>query len=278
MNEIMNPYGEVAKRESGGDVESSRAEAEVKSMVVMAKRFPRDPIAATDRILNECQRPKLAEQALYSYSRGGTDITGPSIRLAEAISRNWGNLDSGVKELSNDGEQSEMMSYCWDMESNVRSVKVFSVKHWRDTKKGGYRLTDSRDIYEATANNAARRLRAVILSVIPSDVVDAAVAQCEATLKASADTSPEAIKKMLGVFEKFNVNKKMIEDRIQRKIESITPAQMVSLRKIYNSMNDGMSVAADWFAMPTATTSDESEALTEKIKGKKQDPKPEPPK
>jgi hypothetical protein len=41
----------------------------------------------------------------------------------------------------------------------------------------------------------------------------------------------------------------MLEQRIQRKLESIMPAQIIGLRKIYNSIKDGMSKPADWFEM-----------------------------
>jgi hypothetical protein len=252
MNDLVaNPYGSsntVAPTTGNTmDVEINRSLAEVQSMVFMAKKFPRNPIEATERILNECQRVGLAEVALYSYSRGGTDISGPSIRLAESIARNWGNLDVGVRELSQANGQSEMMSYCWDIENNSRQSKIFTVKHERHTKKGSYALSDPRDVYEATANQAARRLRAVILSVVPGDVIEAAVRQCEETLKAKADTSPDAMKKMVEKFGDYGVTKEQIEKRIQRRIDAITPAQVVSLRKIYNSLRDSMSAVGDWF-------------------------------
>ena len=38
-----------------------------------------------------------------------------------------------------------------------------------------------------------------------------------------------------------------IEKRIQRRLDTITAAQLVQLRKIFNSMKDGMSTPADWF-------------------------------
>jgi len=273
MNEVANPYGNIAvttpqRTGMAVDVESARAVAEVQAMVLMAKRFPRDPIQATERILNECQRQGLAEVAIYSYARGGTDIAGPSIRLAEAIARAWGNLDVGVKELSQSNGQSEMMSYCYDMETNVRHVKLFTVKHERFTKKGSYKLEDPRDVYEQTANQAARRLRAVILAAIPGDVIEAAVSQCEQTLKAKADTSPEAVKKMVEKFSEIQVTKDQIEKRIQRRVDAITPAQIISLRKVYNSINDGMSVASDWFEVVDAseTPMDNLKTGTEKAK------------
>ena len=221
--------------------------SEIQAMVMLAKRFPRNQIEATERILIECQRPGLAEVALYTYAREGTDITGPSIRLAETIARNWGNLESGVKELSQQNGQSEMISYCWDLENNTRQSKTFTVKHERYTKKGSYAVSDPRDVYEISANFAARRLRAVILANIPGDVIDAAVNECESTLKAKADLSPEGLKRMVSAFEVQGVNKEQIEKRIQRRLESITAGQVVGLKKILNSLKDSMSQVSDWF-------------------------------
>jgi hypothetical protein len=46
------------------------------------------------------------------------------------------------------------------------------------------------------------------------------------------------------------VTKELIERRIQRHLSAITPAMVVSLRNIYNSLRDGMSAPAEWFDMP----------------------------
>jgi hypothetical protein len=258
------------------DVEQQRALAEVQGAIILAKRFPRDQKEALDRIITTCERQSLAEQALYSYSRGGTEITGPSIRLAEAIAQNWGNVQFGIKEVDQRQGESTVQAYAWDMETNVRQEKTFQVKHKRYTRKGTYDLEDPRDIYEMTANQGARRLRACILGIIPADVIEAAVAQCEQTLKAKADTSGEAIKKMVESFANYGVTKAQIEKRIQRRLESITPAQVVNLRKIYNSLKDGMSVPADWFEVVPIVEDDTrkgADGLKDRLKkGKKEEP------
>lgn len=248
------------------DVEGQRAIAEVQAAVVMAKRFPRDQKRAYDKIMLACQRMSLAESAIYSYARGGTDIAGPSIRLAEAIAQAWGNLQFGIRELEQRNGESTVEAYAWDIENNTRQIKTFQVPHKRHTKKGTYNLTDPRDIYENVANNGARRLRACILGLIPGDIVDAAVAQCEATLKAKADTSPEAIRKLVEAFKTLGIAKEQIEKRIQRTLDAITPAQVVGMRKIYNSLKDGMSSPADWFEATTPAESKGMEGLKEKMK------------
>lgn len=230
----------------------AREAQNVQVAMLAAKRFPRDERAALDRVLNSCCRESLASVAIYQFSRGGSDIQGPSIRLAEAIAQHWGNIESGWREVdrSKDADGtgvSVIEAFAWDLQSNYRVPRVFNVRHWRDTRKGGYALSDERDVYELCANQAARRVRACLLAVIPGDVVEEAQRQCDTTLAAKADTSPEAQKKILVAFEPFGVTRAQIEARIQRRLESITAAQVVQLRKVLASLKDGMSKAEDWF-------------------------------
>ncbi len=259
MNDrTTNPFAlaQAAPSHSAGgalaQATTSRDVAETQAMFLMASMRPRDPVKAMDRILNACTRVTLAEKSTYEYSRGGSDVNGPSIRLAEAIAQQWGNFDFGFREITRgidpDGVGwSEVMAYAIDMETVTRKPIFFRVRHWRDTKKGGYALKDERDIYELMANMASRRVRNCILSLIPGDVVEAAVNQCATTLKTSADTSPEAITRMVEAFASFGVTKSQIEKRIQRRLDSIQPGQIVQLRRIYTSIADDMSRPEDWF-------------------------------
>jgi hypothetical protein len=268
MNDAAaNPFGSNAvsarQAEALVAVEQSRAIAETQGAMIVAKKFPRDPIASMDRILNACSRPTLAEQALYTYSRGGTEITGPSIRLAEALAQNWGNMAFGIRELEQRSGESTVEAFAWDIETNTRQTKTFQVRHERHTKKGAYALTDPRDIYELTANQGARRLRACILGIIPGDVVEAAQRQCEVTLNTKAEVTPERLKSLLEKFAEFQITQPQIEARIQRRVDAMTPAQMVGLGKIFNSLKDGMSVPADWFEIaPLVDGADPGKTVT----------------
>lgn len=277
---VENPFQAIATQAPASqpvaqDLAQSREVAEIQAAMVVAKRFPRDEIAATDRILRACTRPTLAEQALYSYSRGGSEITGPSIRLAEACAQAWGNMRFGFREVARgtgDGGVtfSDVEAFAWDLETNVYKPLTFQVRHWRDTKKGGYKITDERDIYELVANMAQRRVRACILATIPGDVVESAQAQCEETLNAKADTSPEGLKKLVAAFASFSVTQGQIEKRCQCRLEGIRAAQVVQLKKIYVSIRDGMSRAEDWFPVDT-TAQDDLAAKVAKASAPKQE-------
>lgn len=277
MNAVVeSPFAartEVAHQESAGARQNqSRELAETQTKYLMAERFPRDERAAMDRILNAFGRRTLAEKAAYQFARGGTDIAGPSIRAAEAIAQQWGNMDSGWRELQRGMDASgvpfsEVEAFCVDLQARNTKRLTFIVRHWRDTKQGGYKLKDERDIYELCANQAQRRLRACILASIPGDVTEAAMQQADATLKASADTSPEAMQKMLDAFAQYGVTKDQIEKRIQRRLDAIQPGQVVSLKRIYASLRDDMSTPAEWFDMGDAATQQHgTTASIEKVK------------
>lgn len=227
--------------------EQARAIAETQAAMVVARMNPRDERIAMDRVLNACARVSLAERAVYSYPRGGQEVTGPSIRLAEAIAQNWGNLQWGLRELSRDREQSTVQAFAWDLETNTKREITFTVALKRDTKRGSYALTDSRDIYELVANQGARRMRACLLSLIPGDVIDSAIRQCQITLECEINKTPDVLKRTLDAFAQFGVTKAMIEKRFGRHFESLGAGQIVLLRNIYASLRDGFGAVADYF-------------------------------
>jgi hypothetical protein len=241
---IENPFGNQQMPAVGGasaQALGQREIAEVQAALVVAKKFPRDPVVAMDRILNACTRPGLASKASYEYAKGGQDVSGPSIRLAEVMAQNWGNIQTSVIELSRSIDSrgvgiSECLAYAWDLETNFRDEKRFQVRHYRDTKQGGYPIKEEREIYELIANNGARRKRACILTVIPGDVQEAAERQCEVTLKTKVDITPELIQTLVDSFAAFGVTKEMIEKRIQKRMDAITPGAVINMRKIYNSL------------------------------------------
>lgn len=271
----VNPFAAPAVQgtttlPSTAAAESSRAVAEVQAALLIARMNPRDQRAAMDRILNSCTRPSLASSAIYSYSRGGSEISGPSIRLAECVAQQWGNMQFGIRELSNKGGKSEVQAFAWDVETNTRREVTFTVPHIRSTRKGSYKLEDPRDIYELVANQGARRLRACILAVIPGDVIEAAVEQCERTLQTTADVTPEGIKKMIDSFSEFGVTKPMIEDFCGCHAEAINAAQIVRLKKVYRSIRDGFGNVEDWFKTKTPAKEpakiEEKKSLKDKLK------------
>lgn len=267
-----NPFAKhAADHVSAGTVaiESERAIAEAQGKLVIAKRFPRNQAVAYANIIDACRRPGLAEEACYSFPRGGEVVSGPAIRLAEMLAANWGNVDYGIRELSRKEGVSEMEAYCWDLETNTMSSQKFTVRHIRDKRGGSVTLTDERDIYELTANMGARRLRARILAILPADLVQAAVDQCSKTLATGGDIPiQDRIRKMVVAFKVLGIPSALIEKRLGHPLDTTSGEELADLTKIHNSLRDNMSRVTDWFGDgPKSGDEDQIEG----------DPRPEPP-
>lgn len=255
LNEI------VEARSTTTEMMMSRQAQEVQGQIVMAKKFPRNEVISSNRIVTACKRKKLAEKAEYEYPRGGQKVTGPSIRLAEALAQNWGNIDFGYIELERRTNETQVMAYAWDLETNSRQTKVFTVPHVRETKGGNIPLTNPRDIYELVANQAARRVRSCILGIIPGDIVEEAIEQCHRTLiEGEKKPLPDLVKDMARIFQdEFSVPLESIEKYIGCKSSAFSMNDLIRLKKVYTSLKDGMSKREEVFELPGVVADSDSE-------------------
>ncbi|KAJ72484.1 hypothetical protein M222_2254 [Enterococcus faecalis AZ19] len=284
-NELANEFTKQQSNPSHGvmtNVSVSREMEEVKGQIFMAKQFPRNPFEAEKRILDSCKRKSLASTAMYSYPRGNTNVQGPSIRLAEVLAQNWGNISFGVKELEQRPGESVAMAYAWDVETNTRQEKIFTVPHLRHTKYGSKLLEDPRDIYEMVANNGSRRLRACILGVIPGDIVELAIEECNKTL-AGENASPlkDRLSRAFTAFkEDFDVTQEMIEEYFGYASNNFSEKNFSDLIGIYNSLKDGLTKVHEYFEKPSAEkkiknniekefTNNSEQKIAEKVSGSK---------
>lgn len=244
-------------------IEASRAIAEAQGKLVIAKRFPRNEVEAYAKAMEACQRPSMAQKAFYSFPRGGQTVEGPTIRFAEELARCWGNIDYGIKELSQDDGKSEMQAYAWDLETNAQSVQNFTNPHQREQGKKMVTLTSQRDIYENNANMATRRLRSRILAILPSWFVEDAIEECKKTLAGRNDTPLiDRVKKMVVAFAKMGVTQEQIEKRLKKKIETMNAEDFVEYTGIYNAIKQGESKIAEWFESDPIASD-----LTNELKG-----------
>lgn len=248
MNELMaRNQGQMAQ------YQESKELSEIKGKMFLARQFPRDPEYSLQSALRECQRKELAEQAMYEFSRGDSKVRGPSIRLVEVLARHWSNITCGVDEIESKDGETTIKAYAWDLETNVSDSKTFTVKHVRSTKKGTYKLTDERDIYEMVANKGARRKRACLLAVLPGWYVDAAVDACEKTLTQSltdGQTLEEVIQKLVAAFSEFGIAPAQIEEKMSKEVGNLSKNDVVKLRHLYSAIKDGFVKPGDAFGLP----------------------------
>ena len=254
-----------------------RTIATIKAQVFMAKQFPRDENAARTKVLRACQRPGLAAKAFYSYPKGGKNVTGPSIRLAEELAKAWGSIDFNIAIVETRATETEALAYCWDLENNTRVSRSFIVPHKISTKNGEKPLTDPRDIRELVLNQGARFLRSCLLAVIPGDLLDEAIEECNKTLQ-GVNRRPllDRLRDMADMFQnRFSVPLSSIEKYFGYPLDVFTEQDGITLANIYNALKDGEAKREDYFQLPKLTAGDDDKTTDKtddapKKAGKKQ--------
>lgn len=250
----------------------SKELSEIKGKMYLARQFPRDPDWSLQNVLRECKRLELASAAQYEYPKGDKVVKGPSIRLVEVLARHWGNILSGVTEIESSGEDTTIRCFAWDLETNTSDEKTFSVKHERSTKKGSYKVTDERDIYEVVANKGARRKRACLLALLPGWYVDEALRECDNTL--AADITEGTAEKVVAAFAEYGITAEQISEKLSKDIDKLSKNDIVKLRHLYSAIKDGFVKASDAFdlspkadaSLPSEAESNALDALNQQLK------------
>jgi hypothetical protein len=254
---------ELATREqTGSDLQQTQAAAfaryEMEGALLVARRFPRNEDAAFQKLMKSCGRATFAADAAYSFPRGGEQITGPSVYLAKEAARVWGNIRYGADIIADDEQNRHIRGWAWDVETNSRTSADDYFAKLVFRKKGGWIKPDERDLRELTNRRAAILVRNCILSLLPTDLVEDALAAAGRTIeKGVGDNIDEHRKKVLTAFGSLGVSVEDLESFLQHKIGQATPAEIANLRKIWKSITDGNSTWAEYAqgaASPAETT------------------------
>lgn len=158
--------------------------SEVAMQLDSAHRYPRTPTKFLREALSLATfSVEVAESCIYTVPRAGTDITGPSVRLAEMCASAWGNLHVGARVIDIGEREVTAQAVAWDLEKNVRVTVEAQRSIWG---KGG-RFGD--DMIRVTGMAAISiALRNAIFRVIPRAYVDAVFQKAMLVAAGSAET------------------------------------------------------------------------------------------
>lgn len=254
--------------------ESQRAIAEIRGAILMARHFPRDEDKAFAKIGKMCKRPAFAEDASYSFPRGGTTVEGPSINLARGLAAAWGNIRYGKRVLRDDGETILIEAFAWDMEANTYvtdqdEFKSLVQRKNKDTKRTEWVTPDERDKRELINRRGAICTRNCLLQVLPKDVVDMAFDDCKETVrKGYSESREDVVRKLITAFSGFAVEPEDLERWLANKrdvdeinIRAISADELAELRGILTSIRDGNSSPSDHFGKPKSQATHEKGSL-----------------
>lgn len=264
----------ATREEYSTELAPTQAEAmarqEIQAAVVLAKRFPRNEDAAFQRLTTSCKRPAFAADVTYSFPRGGTTVTGPSIYLAREFARLWGNIRHGCDVVADDDEQRTIRAWAWDLETNVKVTSDVTFKKLVQRKRSGVTQwvePDERDLRELTNKHAAIAKRNCLFELLPCDMVDDAIAISRRTLLDRAAKDPDELRKnIITGFGSLHITVENLEAYLGHKIAQCTPAELVELRGHYKSIMDGNTTWGE-VAAAKASSATKSDALAEKLAG-----------
>lgn len=232
------------------------AREQIKLAYFMATQAPRNQREAWQRILEACRRPTFAQKAIYAKPVGGSKIEGPSIRLAEAIIREWRNIIVRTAIVYEDDAARRVSVLVIDLESNLQlcreivTPKTVERKNAKDRDVLGERLNSAGErvyIVRATEDEMANRESAAIskivrnegLRLIPSDVVEDAIAEARRTRKQTAAQDPaHAVKRLVYLFGELRVDVGDLERYLGGSIDKATPDQIDDLEGILQAIRD----------------------------------------
>lgn len=151
------------------EVMVAQQKAELDMQITTAKAYPREVEVAIDQSQTMIAlSPEIAGGCFYTLTKGGNTITGPSVRLAEIIAANWGNLNVGGRVIEEGQEYVTVQGVAHDMQSNVRYTT--DVRRNIVTSKGA--RYGAAMIQTTIAAALAIAIRNVTFKVIPRAVID----------------------------------------------------------------------------------------------------------
>lgn len=193
---------------------------------------------------------ETAASCFYSLPRGGKNIQGPSIRLAEIALSCYGNIRAGTRiiETVTDGHAPyvAIQAVCSDLEKNI-SVLIEKRRRIVGKKtKGG--IIDEDDINLAANAGSAIAFRDAMFKIIPGillrPVYDAARKVAIGDAKTLSDRRVRAVE----AFQKMGVSGDRVLASIDKtKIDEVTLEDLETLIGIFTAIKEGSSTIENAF-------------------------------
>jgi hypothetical protein len=252
---------EIEQRaESSIAAAAEQARALVNAKCIMALQRPRDWKLVRDRVLDDCRRPRFAEEAKY-LKPIGKGVAGPSVRFAEACARQMGNLWRTAHVTYEDAFKRHVLVSVMDLETNLTLDEEVVIEKTVERSSSNDRVvvgqrTNSfgKTVYivQATDDDLLNKVNALkskasrnlILAFVPADIVEEAMDLVEATKLQTAGAAG-AREKMVRAFATLRVTVQDIEAWLGHAVDAVTPDEMAQLRDVYNAMDDGEGTWAD---------------------------------
>lgn len=243
----------------------TQVRAEFDVAIATAKRFPR----SLDSFLKRAEGmatvsvdvAAACEYTLPRKKQNGEKIQGPSIRLAEIVAAQYGNLRIGARIIEEGETHVVAQGIAHDLESNVSYTS--EVRRGIRTKEGK-RYTA--DMIGVTCNAAcAVALRNAIFKAIPFALIAPIAEKAKAVAIGTAETLKARRDKLIAWFAAKGIDKARVFAALEVKgEEDINLEKMHDLNGIWNAVRDGETSLEEAFPIVREGrfTTDEKKAET----------------
>ncbi len=234
-----NPdYTEIAQVEivQPGALEAIER-ASIDMQISTAKKYPRPDLSIIKkRILDMATMDiETAQMCFYSFKRGGKDIEGPSIRLAEIAATNYRNIRYGSRIIGNDGSKVTAQGVCHDLENNV----LVSIESDRKiTGRDGNTFSEDMQIMTGNAAAAIAR-RNAITSVIPRVLINSAWKTCMSVVTGDIKSISTRFQEAMRYFSGLKITEGQVLEYLERMSpEDVTREDIVKLLGLSNALRE----------------------------------------
>lgn len=230
------------------------AQADIQARFVIAKNNPRDWDNVRVQLLHHCKRKGFAETARYKITNRGAGWT---IRFAEAVLREMGNIDT-PKKITHDGAEFRKIEVAAiDLERNIRQSEEIIVPKTverhdatgreivtiRQNTAGQtvYVVKSTPDELLALENSMRSKARRnCILALVYADILDECMAAVAATkLKGVTDDPDKARKEISDAFAGLNITPADLKKVLGVELNQLQPPELVDLRDLFMAIRGG---------------------------------------
>lgn len=215
---------------------------EIDIAINTARRFPRQPAVVRTKMMSlATMDQESAEACFYTLPRGGKNIQGPSIRLAEIAVSCYQNLRVGTRIIQtvSQGENPHVViqAVCFDLENN--SCVTIEKRRRIIGKKSKGGVIDEDDINLATNACSAIAFRDSVFKIVPLILVKPVFEAAKKVAIGDAKTLVDRRAKCLDTFAKMGIAKERVLAKLERKsIDEIVLDDIEVLLGLHNAIRE----------------------------------------
>jgi hypothetical protein len=252
----------------------------VDTQISTAKAFPRNVKNVFENALTTATiNLEIAQSCTYTVPRAGKNITGDSIRLAEIIAGEWGNLQRGKRVLGVEGKMVKAEAVVWDLEKNNR---VTVQESRRITTSKGELYGD--DMIQTTGKAAASiAMRNAIFDIIPRAFSLAIMEKVREYIKnpnpsdKNAKSIPERIDSAMKAFGTRNIPPNAILTILKKdSVADLNGDDLIEIIGMWNALRDNVITVDEILNPPPEVIDDKTgevktkgDSILDKINSKK---------